>query len=109
MQSDDESEVGDNQVVEFDPVADSVDLLTPKAISANTKTSMIQSAIRRICAAGTEGAASSIWVPLVARLITRGLTIESDELADELDADNERGEALRSVMFDFVVADLQSR
>lgn len=68
---------------------------------------MIQSAMRRICAAGTDGASSAVWVPLVARLITRGLQPEDGEQDDE--DSSARRESFRQIMFDFVIADLQSR
>jgi symplekin len=70
---------------------------------------MIQSAMRRIFAAGTDGAAPSIWVPLVARLITRGLKPVKGENEEEDELGDERREGLRRIMFEFVVADLHSR
>lgn len=76
-------------------------LTTPAALSSSTKTSMMESAIRRICAAGAEGSAPSIWISLVSRLVTRGLGEEEEE--------GGRKESLRSIMFNFVIADVHSR
>lgn len=92
----------------MDVLEDGTDLVAPEEMSEETKTAMMESAMRRLCAAGMEGASPVIWSPLVVRLITRGLCDvpangEEDELAEG------RREALRQIIFDFVIADLQSR
>lgn len=104
-QSDDEGDAGG---MEMDVLEDGTDLVAPEEMSEETKTAMMESAMRRLCAAGMEGASPVIWSPLVVRLITRGLCDvpangEEDELAEG------RREALRQIIFDFVIADLQSR
>lgn len=107
-QSEDEGEADNLQAaVDFDFDLTAEHATTSTEISNNAKTSMIQSAMRRICAAGTDGASSAIWVPLVVRLITRGLQPEEGEEDDEITSD--RRESLRQIMFDFVIADLRSR
>lgn len=105
-QSDHESEADDVQAVDFDFDLAAEHSNTPKEISTSAKTAMIQSAMRRICAAGTDGASPAVWVPLVARLITRGLQ------PDDKDDDEEgrtRRDSLRQIVFDFIIADLHSR
>lgn len=92
---------------ELDLADISADLVAPQLLSATAKTAMIESALRRICIAGSDGTAPTIWAPLVSRLITRGLNSDEEEGGDELALD--RQESLRRIMFDFVVADLQSR
>ena len=105
----DEDDAGDAQVpFNFSGLDadDSLDLVASSTLSESSKTFLIESAVRRIFAAGSDGAAPAVWVPLVSRLITRGLRPESD---DEDSVAGERREALRQVMFDFVVEDMQSR
>lgn len=52
----------------------SSDLLeSARLTSAKARTAMVLAAVRRICDAGADGNAPAIWVPLVVRLITRGL------------------------------------
>lgn len=82
------------------------DAVSSLTLSASAKTFMIESAIRRICTAGTEGSAPAVWVPLVSRLITRGLR---PEIGEGEGVGSERREALRKVMFEFVVEDMQTR
>lgn len=91
---------------ELDLADISADLVAPLLLSAIAKTAMIESALRRICIAGSDGTAPTIWAPLVSRLITRGLNSDEED-GDETAVD--RRESLRGIMFDFVVADLQSR
>ncbi|KAL8280944.1 hypothetical protein RQP46_006623 [Phenoliferia psychrophenolica] len=81
-------------------------LVAPSSLSGSARTFLIESAVRRICAAGTEGAAPAVWVPLVSRLITRGLRPEFGEDDEEA---SERREILRKVIYEFVVEDMQSR
>lgn len=76
---------------------------------------MILSSLRRVCAAGADGASAAVWIPLVSRLITRGL--EGAQAAQEEAGEDEaarseaerRGEQLRQELFTFVTGDLQSR
>lgn len=75
---------------------------------------MMQSAMRRIFAAGADGASSSVWVPLAVRLITRGLQLpqgdeDGTEHGESLTEARGRQEALREVIYDFVVEDVGSR
>lgn len=105
-QSDHESEADDVQAVDFDFDLAAEHSNAPKEISTGAKTAMIQSALRRICAAGTDGASPAVWVPLVARLITRGLQPEDEDDDEEA---RSRRDSLRQIVFDFVIADLQSR
>lgn len=82
----------------------SADLILPSSLSTSTKTLMMESAMRRLCEAGVNGVAPSLWAPLVSRLITRGLPneeVEENELT--------RKESLRSIVFDFVIGDISSR
>lgn len=107
MDEDDDDVVGSTEVAFGGLDADAaLDLVAPSALSASATTFLIESAVRRIFAAGSDGAATAVWVPLVSRLITRGLRPESN---DESSVAGERREALRQVMFDFVVEDMQSR
>lgn len=109
MQSDNESEAGDPTApAAFDLrlADDSAELIAPRPLSAETKSGMIQSALKRICAAGAEGSAPGVWVPLVARLVTRGLRSDPEE---DDEAGEERREALRQILFDFVVTDIGHR
>ena len=94
--------------MELDLADDSAAVVAPQEMSEETKTAMMESAMRRLCAAGMEGASPLIWSPLVVRLITRGLcnTTEGEE---ENELAEGRREALRQIVFDFVIADLQSR
>ncbi|KAM0748127.1 hypothetical protein T439DRAFT_74720 [Meredithblackwellia eburnea MCA 4105] len=88
------------------------DYVSSTTLSSSAKTYLIESAIKRICTAGTEGAAPAVWVPLVSRLITRGFRPEMDEgegASDDLREKSERREGLRRIMFDFVVEDMQNR
>ncbi|GAA5940115.1 RNA-processing protein PTA1 [Sporobolomyces koalae] len=90
--------------------------LEPLDLSLTAKHSLIYSTLRRICSAGNDGGVNDqIWLPLVSRLITRGLESgvmlgsgeeESDEARQER---RKRGERLREVLFGYVTRDLQSR
>lgn len=109
MQSDDESEAGDPTapaVFDAHLEDDSADLIAPKPLSAEAKGEMVQLALKRICAAGAEGTAPGVWVPLVARLVTRGLRPDPNE---DDEAGGQRREALRQILFDFVVIDIGNR
>lgn len=81
---------------------------------------MILSSLRRVCAAGADGASAAVWIPLVSRLITRGLEgaqAAQDEAGEDEAGEDEaarseaerRGEQLRQELFTFVTGDLQSR
>lgn len=59
--------------------------------------------MRRLCEAGIDGVAPSLWAPLVSRLITRGLG-EAEE-----NFEIERKEVLRGIVFEFVIGDIHSR
>lgn len=113
MQSDHEDDAEDQQAVNFDfnLAVEHAQDSTSLELSESAKTSMIQSAMRRICAAGTDGASPAVWVPLVARLVTRGLQSEGEGEGEGEGEEvaNTRREALRQIIFEFIVADLQSR
>ncbi|GAA5909818.1 hypothetical protein JCM6882_002685 [Rhodosporidiobolus microsporus] len=115
-----------NHAVAFEPISAALpggadgDLSTPFELTTAARESMILGSLRRICAAGPEGANAAVWVPLVSRLITRGLEVvdEDEEDAGEGEAGEkkpakgkgkERAEPLREVLFKFITADLQSR
>lgn len=98
----------DDEAHELDQEEDLELALAPSETSDVTKTAMMESAMRRLCAAGMEGASTVIWTPLVARLITRGMRNDYDMAEDDEIAETRR-EALRQIVFDFVIADLQSR
>lgn len=85
----------------FDTVPDSALILEPLEITATARDLMLESTVRRICSTGIEVNAPAMWVPLVIRLITRGLGRGEEE--------EDSREKLRGVLFDFVVADHQSR
>lgn len=109
--SDDESEAGDpTALAAFDATLadDSAALIAPEPLSAQAKTVMIQAALRRICTAGAEGTAPGVWVPLVARLVTRGLRADPDA-EEEAEAGEKRREGLRKILYEFVVADIGNR
>ncbi|KAK4701540.1 symplekin, partial [Phenoliferia sp. Uapishka_3] len=89
----------------FDSQTTSLLSSSSSTLSQSAKSFMIESAVRRICSAGMEGAAPAVWVPLVSRLITRGL----GEGGGEGDGEEGVREKLRAVMFEFVVGDIGAR
>ncbi|GAA5942275.1 hypothetical protein JCM10213_004118 [Rhodosporidiobolus nylandii] len=109
-----EAEEPVDQTVAFEPVGATLgdgELATPFELTVAARNSMIVSSLKRVCAAGPDGANSAVWVPLVSRMITRGLEVleEEEEEAGKSDEVRERAEQLRTVVFDFVTEDLQSR
>lgn len=80
-------------------------------LSSSAKTALVKSALKRICSAGTDGAAPAIWVPLAVRLVTRGLQISPEESEDEDHKRqvDERRDELRKILFEFVSVDIRNR
>ncbi|GJN89003.1 hypothetical protein Rhopal_001974-T1 [Rhodotorula paludigena] len=111
-----EAEEPVDHAVAFEPVASSdLELSAPFELTLAARETMILSSLRRVCAAGADGASAAVWIPLVSRLITRGL--EGAQAAQEEAGEDEaarseaerRGEQLRQELFTFVTGDLQSR
>lgn len=84
-----------------------LELSAPFEITTEARNTMILSSLKRVCAAGAGGASSALWVPLVSRLITRGL--EGSDEGEPTEEAARRGEALREVLFSFIKGDLQTR
>ncbi|BGO96476.1 hypothetical protein NBRC10513v2_003408 [Rhodotorula toruloides] len=96
--------------VAFEPVGmagGDLELSAPFEITTEARNTMILSSLKRVCAAGADGASSALWVPLVSRLITRGL--EGSDEGEPTEEAVRRGEALREVLFNFIKGDLQTR
>ncbi|GAA6019541.1 hypothetical protein JCM11491_001331 [Sporobolomyces phaffii] len=100
--------LADSSVEDFD--------LDPVDLSLSARHALIYSTLKRICSAGGDGGVNErIWVPLVSRLITRGLESGAMLRSEEEDPDvaqNERrarGTKLREVLFSYVTRDLQGR
>ncbi|KAI5476147.1 hypothetical protein MNV49_000365 [Pseudohyphozyma bogoriensis] len=101
---DEEEEDQSTQAATFDfNLAEEGSLVAPQELPASAKTSMMEAALRRICAAGSEGA-GTVWAPLGVRLVTRAF---GETMGDE--EEEERREKLRLVMYEFVVEDLKER
>ncbi|GAA5993793.1 hypothetical protein JCM5350_007671 [Sporobolomyces pararoseus] len=90
--------------------------LEPLDLSSTAKHSLIYSTLKRICSAGSDGGVNErIWIPLVSRLITRGLESgvillgDQNESEQEQEARRKRGERLREILFSYVTRDLQAR
>lgn len=90
--------------------------LEPLDLSSTAKHSLIYSTLKRICSAGSDGGVNErIWIPLVSRLITRGLESGVILLGDQNESEQEqevrrkRGERLREILFSYVTRDLQAR
>ncbi|GAA5904392.1 RNA-processing protein PTA1 [Sporobolomyces salmoneus] len=91
--------------------------LEPLDLSQTAKHALVYSTLRRICSAGSDGGVNErIWIPLVSRLITRGLESgamlmdgEGEVSEEEKDERRKRGEKLREVLFNYVTRDLQAR
>ncbi|GAA5867661.1 hypothetical protein JCM1840_006647 [Sporobolomyces johnsonii] len=103
----------ENHAIAFNLSVSAVDdeLSAPLELTLPARHAMIFSTLKRICAAGTSGVSSAVWIPLVSRLITRGLESALEEGEGE-EVDEEammRGERLRQVLFAYVTADLQPR
>ncbi|CEQ40286.1 SPOSA6832_01874, partial [Sporobolomyces salmonicolor] len=103
----------ENHAIAFNLSVSSVDeeLSAPLELTLPARHAMIFSTLKRICAAGTSGVSSAVWIPLVSRLITRGLESALEEGEGE-EVDEEaitRGERLRQVLFAYVTADLPPR
>lgn len=100
-----------NHAVAFEPVGAALgdgELSAPLELTTVAKEAMIVASLKRVCAAGLEGADSTVWVPLVSRLITRGLEVLADEESSSSGTAG-RAEPLREVLFAFVTSDLQAR
>jgi symplekin len=96
--------------VAFEPVGAAggeLELSAPFEITTEARHTMILSSLKRVCTAGPDGASSALWIPLVSRLITRGL--EGAEDGEPSEDAVRRGEALREVLFNFIKGDLQTR
>lgn len=95
--------------VVFDPVrleADSdASMTAPLELSVNARDAVIMSTLKRVCAAGADGANSAIWAPLLSRLISRGL-VHPESTSEH---DRESAEQLRQVLFNFIAGNLQTR
>ncbi|GAA5903829.1 hypothetical protein JCM8208_006591 [Rhodotorula glutinis] len=89
-----------------------MDLAAPLELTLDARHAAVLSALKRVCAAGPDGASDKVWVPLVSRLITRGLEVEMDE-GEGSEAEREkarrRGDEMREVVYRFVAGDLQGR
>ncbi|GAA5843863.1 hypothetical protein JCM5353_007394 [Sporobolomyces roseus] len=87
----------------------------PLDLSSSARHSLIYSTLKRICTAGNDGGVNEqIWIPLVSRLITRGLEsgvagANDGECEEEKTERRVRGEKLREVLFGYVTRDLQAR
>ncbi|GAA6041092.1 hypothetical protein JCM8097_004714 [Rhodosporidiobolus ruineniae] len=108
-----EEEPEDHSVAFITGAAGAADgeLATPLELTTAARENLILGSVRRICEAGLEGANAAVWVPLLSRLITRGLevpdqAVEGDEAGKEA---RERAEKLKEVLFKFVTGDLQGR
>ena len=91
-----------------------MDLAAPLELTLDARHAAVLSALKRVCAAGPDGASDKVWVPLVSRLITRGLEVEMGEGEGGVsEAEREkaarRGDEMREVVFRFVAGDLQGR
>lgn len=76
-------------------------------ITDSARSLMLESTVRRLCSAGVDPNAPGIWIPLVIRLITRGLKQEEVILLGE--GEEDQRESLRQILFNFIVADFQHR
>jgi symplekin len=91
--------------------------MEPIDLSSSARHSLIYSTLKRICSAGSDGGVNErIWIPLVSRLITRGLEsgvmlggVTEGESEEETAERRKRGERLREVLFSYVTKDLQAR
>lgn len=76
-------------------------------ITDSARSLMLESTVRRLCSAGVDANAPSIWIPLVIRLITRGL--REEEVVVLVEGEEDQRESLRQILFNFIVADFQHR
>ncbi|GAA6055098.1 hypothetical protein JCM3770_001798 [Rhodotorula araucariae] len=102
-----ENDAPDHHAVAFAPVSagGAADLAAPLELTVAARHAAVVGALRRVCEAGPDGASEKVWVPLVSRLITRGLEVAA---ADDEGA-APRAEEWREVLFRFVTGDLQRR
>ncbi|GAA5879509.1 hypothetical protein JCM3774_002703 [Rhodotorula dairenensis] len=77
----------------------------PYEPTVQARQALVVSALKRVCAAGAEGANAALWAPLLSRLISRGLE-DPDVPADQR---RETSENLRQHLLSFVTANLQAR
>ncbi|GAA5964456.1 hypothetical protein JCM8115_006320 [Rhodotorula mucilaginosa] len=74
-------------------------------LTLQARQALVLSALKRVCAAGADGANAALWAPLLSRLISRGLE-DPDAPAEKRD---ETSEDLRRHLFSFITANLQTR
>ncbi|BGP47764.1 hypothetical protein JCM10450v2_003629 [Rhodotorula kratochvilovae] len=103
----DDDDAADRHAVAFTPAAagSEGDLAAPLELTLAARHAAVLGALRRVCEAGPDGASEKVWIPLVSRLITRGLEVAAAE-GDDAAA---RAEEWREVLFKFVAGDLQGR
>lgn len=77
----------------------------PYELTLQARQALVLSALKRVCAAGADGANAALWAPLLSRLISRGLE-DPDAPAENRD---ETSEDLRRHLFSFITANLQTR
>lgn len=77
----------------------------PYELTLQARQALVLSALKRVCAAGADGANAALWAPLLSRLISRGLE-DPDAPAEKRD---ETCEDLRRHLFSFITANLQTR
>lgn len=87
---------------------------SPAAL-AKLKSALLHAAVDRICAVGASSGAAmqagggdkDLWIQLIARLVTRGLT--SDPPEEEAESMRKEKDSIRKQLYDFVTADLSER
>lgn len=87
---------------------------SPAAL-AKLKSTLLHAAVDRICAVGASSGAAmqagggdkDLWIQLISRLVTRGLTADTPE--DETEVMKREKDSIRKQLFDFVTADLSER
>lgn len=77
----------------------------PYELTVQARQALVLSTLKRVCAAGADGANAALWAPLLSRLISRGLE-DPDTSADQR---REASENLRQHLLSFVTANLQAR
>ena len=76
---------------------------------------LLHAAVDRICAVGADSATAiqagggdkDLWIQLISRLVTRGLTEETSD--EESESMKKEKDSIRKQLFDFVTADLSGR
>ncbi|GAA5990965.1 hypothetical protein JCM10908_000101 [Rhodotorula pacifica] len=77
----------------------------PFELTLQARQSLVLSALKRVCAAGADGANAALWAPLLSRLISRGL----EDPGTTPEQGDETIEGLRRQLLTFVTANLQTR